>query len=167
VYVANIRACLNRSKQRHRAGPVLQSAQFIAHTEVPMNGESGTALLRAAGIVSILLLVLAWLALDDITTDNATGAFIPEYSCLVVSGIWFAGLAVWLLVLRWLRLGAASVLALTLAVLAFWSLPHHYAPLSPVNYSGLISIAWFLVLAIWLVTRRAARPPTQVSTRAA
>ena len=34
--------------------------------------------MRWRGVVSILLLVLAWLALDDITTDNATGRFIPE-----------------------------------------------------------------------------------------
>jgi hypothetical protein len=110
--------------------------------------------MRWRGVLSIALLVLAWLALDDITTDNATGGFIPEYSILVVGGIWFAAVAVWLLVGRRPLPGIASILALGLAVVAFWSLPHHYAPASPVNYLGVISLAWFLALAIRLVVPR-------------
>jgi len=117
--------------------------------------------MRWRGVLSLLLLVLAWLALDDITTDNATGRFIPEYSMLVVCGIWFASVAAWLLVRRWLLLAIGSLLAVALAVLAFWSLPHHYAPASPINYLGLISIAWFLALGIWLVARRAAQTPAR------
>ena len=117
--------------------------------------------MRWRGVLSVLLLVLAWLALDDITTDNATGRFIPEYSMLVVCGIWFASVAAWLLVRRWLLLAIGSLLAVALAVLAFWSLPHHYAPASPINYLGLISIAWFLALGIWLVARRAAQTPAR------
>ena len=73
-------------------------------------------------------------------------------------GIWFAGVAVWLLVLRRPLLGIASLLAVGLAVVAFWSLPHHYTPASPVNYLGGISLAWFLTLAIWLVVRRSSAP---------
>jgi peptidoglycan/LPS O-acetylase OafA/YrhL len=119
--------------------------------------------MRWRGVLSLLLLVLAWLALDDITTDNATGAFVPEYTMLVVCGIWFAGVAVWLLVRRRTLLGIGSVLAVALAVLAFWSLPHHYGPASPVNYLGLISIAWFLAVGIWLVARRSALTPLQRS----
>jgi len=117
--------------------------------------------MRWRGVLSVLLLVLAWLALDDITTDNATGRFIPEYSMLVVCGIWFASVAAWLLVRRWLLLAIGSLLAVALAVLAFWSLPHHYSPASPINYLGLISIAWFLALGIWLVARRAAQTPAR------
>jgi hypothetical protein len=114
----------------------------------------------------MVLLVLVWLALDDITTDNATGAFIPEYSILVVCGIWFAGVAAWLLIHRRPLLGMTSLVAVALAVVSFWSLPHHYGPASPVNYLGLISIAWFLALAIWLVAQRSSAPraqPTAVS----
>jgi len=117
--------------------------------------------MRWRGVLSILLLVLAWLALDDITTDNATGAFIPEYSMLVMCGVWFVGVAAWLLVRRRPLLGIASLFAVALAICAFWSLPHHYAPASPVNYLGLVSIAWFLALAIWLVARRSASLRTQ------
>lgn len=117
--------------------------------------------MRWRGVLSLLLLVLAWLALDDITTDNATGRFVPEYSMLVVCGCWFASVAAWLLVRRRPLLGIGSLLAVALAVLAFWSLPHHYAPASPINYLGLISIAWFLALGIWLVARRAAQTPAR------
>ena len=117
--------------------------------------------MRWRGMLSLVLLVLAWLALDDITTDNATGRFVPEYSMLVVCGLWFTGVAAWLLIRRRVLLGIGSLVAVALAVLAFWSLPHHYAPPSPVNYSGLVSIAWFLGLAIWFVASRSAAPRTQ------
>jgi len=114
--------------------------------------------MRWRGVVSILLLALAWAALDDITTDNATGAFVPEYSILVVCGMWFTGVAVWLLFRRRLVLGTASLIGVAVAVIAFWSLPHHYLPPSPENYLGLVSLAWFLALAIWLVARRSGAP---------
>ena len=117
--------------------------------------------MRWRGVLSILLLALAWLALDDITTDNAKGGFIPEYSILVMCGIWFVGVAAWLLVRRRLLPGIASLLAVAVAICAFWSLPHHYAPASPVNYLGLVSLTWFLALAIWLVARRSAAPRTR------
>jgi hypothetical protein len=116
--------------------------------------------MRWRGVLSILILVLAWLALDDITTDNAS-AFIPEYSMLVMCGIWFVGVAAWLLVRRRLLLGITSLLAVALAICAFWSLPHHYAPPSPVNDLGLVSFAWFLALAIVLVAARSAAPRTR------
>jgi hypothetical protein len=110
--------------------------------------------MRVMGILSFPLLVLAWLALDDITTDDAAGAFIPEYSMLVLCGIWFTGVAIWLLIRGRLMIGIASLLAVALAVLASWSLPHHYAPASPVNYLGLVSLLWFVALSIWLVAWR-------------
>jgi hypothetical protein len=113
--------------------------------------------MRWRGVLSLLLLGLAWLALDDITTDNATGAFVPEYSILVVCGAWFTTVAAWLLVRRKPLLAVASLAAIALAVVAFWSLPHHYAPPSPVNYLGLVPLAWFLALAIWLVARRSGK----------
>ena len=117
--------------------------------------------MRWRGVLSLLMLAAAWLALDDITTDNATGAFVPEYSLLVAGGIWFTGIAAWLLVRRRAFLGTASLLAVALALVAFWSLPHHYAPASPVNRLGLISLGWFLALAIWLVARRSDVPRTR------
>jgi len=118
--------------------------------------------MRFAGVISIIVLLLAWLALDDITTDNATGpqAFSFEYWILVICGVWFAGVAVWFLARGRLVLGILSLLAVALAVVSFWSLPHYYAPMSLVNYLGLFSLAWFLALAMWIVVRReaAAKP---------
>jgi hypothetical protein len=112
--------------------------------------------MRRIGVVSILLLVLAWLALDDITTDNATGpdAFKVEYSCLVICGVWFASIAIWLLAHRRAHTSIISIAAVALAVVAFWSLPHHYAPGTAVNYLGLISLAWFMGLAVWMTVAR-------------
>ena len=115
--------------------------------------------MRWRGVLSLPLIVLAWSALDDITTDNATGAFIPEYSILVMCGIWFAGVGAWLLVRRQTSLGVASLAAVALAVVAFWSLPHRGAPGSLVNYLGLVPLAWFLALAIWFVARRSRVSP--------
>jgi len=115
--------------------------------------------MRWTGSLSFVLLVLAWLALDDITTDNATGRFVPEYSMLVVGGIWFAAVGVWLLARRRFVAGILSLSAVALAIVAFWSLPHHYGPASLVNYLGLIPLAWFLGLAIWLVAPHRAAPP--------
>jgi hypothetical protein len=110
-------------------------------------------MMRWIGVVSIVLLVLVWLALDDITTDNAA-EFNVEYAILVVCGAWLAAVAFRLIARRRALAGIVSLAAIALAVLAFWSLPHHYAPVSPVNYLGLLSLAWFLGLAVWMVARR-------------
>jgi hypothetical protein len=112
--------------------------------------------MRWAGIVSILLLAFVWLALDDITTDNATGpyAFEAEYSVLVSSGAWFVAVAIWLFIRRRALAGIVSLAAIALAVAAFRSLPHYHAPASALNYMGLFSLAWFLGLAVWMIARR-------------
>jgi hypothetical protein len=123
--------------------------------------------MRWRGVGSLLLLVLAWLALDDITTDDSTGRFLPEYSLLVICGIWFTGLAGWLLARGRVLLGLGSLVAVALAVVAFWSLPHHYAPLSVLNYLGYVPIAWFLLLAIWLIAARSPARPKQRAEHAA
>jgi len=53
-----------------------------SHRDLPRAGA-----FSAEAAVTIGLVVLAWLAVDDITTDNATG-FRPEYTLLVVCGAW-------------------------------------------------------------------------------
>jgi hypothetical protein len=105
---------------------------------------------RVKGLLSLCVLVLSWLALDDITTDNAT-AFPVEYAMLVLAGLWFAWLAMALLRKGRALAGAVSLAAVGLGVLAFWSLPHHYRPASMVNLLGLASIAWFVGVAAWLI----------------
>lgn len=43
-------------------------------------------------VISLLLLVLSWLALDDITTGSEPSNGL-EWAVLVVTVVWFAGLA--------------------------------------------------------------------------
>ena len=47
---------------------------------------------RYHALISAILLVLAWLALDDVTTDPAAGA--TEYAFLALVAVWFILLAV-------------------------------------------------------------------------
>jgi len=110
--------------------------------------------MRGYGVASLIVLVFSWLALDDITTDDAN-EFPLEYTILVLAGIWFAVLGGTLVAKRRLSLGVFSLAAVAVAVVAFWSLPHHYQPPSPVTHLGWLPIVWFLGLSVWLVAGRA------------
>ena len=109
--------------------------------------------MRGFGAVSLVVLVCSWLALDDITTDNAN-AFPLEYTMLVLAGVWFVVLGVWLIAKRRALAGVCSLVAVAIGVVAFWSLPHHYQPPSLVNNLGYVPLAWFLGLAVWLAAGR-------------
>jgi hypothetical protein len=109
--------------------------------------------MRLRGAVSLIVLLLSWLALDDITTDNAN-QFPLEYTFLVSAGIWFTALGASLVAKRHLFVGTSSLVAVGLGVVAFWSLPHHYQPPSPINYLGYVPLAWFAGLTIWLLAAR-------------
>jgi hypothetical protein len=109
--------------------------------------------MRGRGAVSLMVLVLSWLALDDITTDTAN-TFALEYTILVSAGIWFLALGVSLAAQRRYLPAIASLAAVGLGVAAFWSLPHHYQPLAPINYLGYVPLAWFAGLTVWLLAVR-------------
>jgi hypothetical protein len=109
--------------------------------------------MRGFGAVSLAVLLVSWLALDDLTTDNAN-AFPLEYTILVLAGAWFAALGGWLIIQRRVLAGVCSLIAVAAGVVAFWSLPHHYQPPSPVNRFGYVPLAWFLGLAVWLAAGR-------------
>ena len=115
--------------------------------------------MRAAGALSLVVLALSWLALDDITTDNAT-AFRAEYTILVLAGLWFAWLGVALVRRGRAAIGALSLAAVGIGVLAFWSLPHHYQPASTLNLLGFVPLAWCFGVACWLLARGGSRPPS-------
>ena len=124
--------------------------------------------MRGLGAVSLVVLVFSWLALDDITTDNAN-AFPLEYTMLILAGVWFAVLGVWLITKRRALAGVCSLAAVALAVVAFWSLPHHYQPASLMNNVGYVPLAWFLGLTAWLLaarTKLGPRPGAQSRSRA-
>lgn len=109
--------------------------------------------MRGRGAVLLMVLVLSWLALDDITTDNAD-TFALEYTFLVSAGIYSVALAVSLAAQRRYLPAIVSLVAVGLGVAAFWSLPHHYQPLAPVNYVGYVPLAWFAGLTVWLLAAR-------------
>jgi len=109
--------------------------------------------MRGRGWASLVVLAFSWLALDDITTDNAT-RFPLEYTILVLAGLWFSVLGAWLVAKGRAVAGIGSLVAVVMGVVAFCSLPHHYQPPSPVNLMGYAPLAWFLALAVWLVAAR-------------
>lgn len=108
--------------------------------------------MRWRGCLSFVVLLLTWAALDDITTDNAN-SFPVEYALLVLSGIWFGSVAACLLGRRRTVAGIISVVALVAAVVAFWSLPHHYSASSRVSQLGWFPLAWFFALAVGMAVR--------------
>ena len=108
--------------------------------------------MRGSGAVSLVVLLFSWLALDDITTDNAT-RFPLEYAILVLAGAWFAALGGRLIAKRRVLAGVCSLMAVAIGVAAFWDLSHHYEPPSLVNRLGYVPLLWFLGLAIQLVAR--------------
>jgi len=112
--------------------------------------------MRWMGATSVLVLLLTWAALDDITT-GIEPSFVGEYTFLVLSGIWFAVTAGWLIVRRRSVLGFASLAAVAVGVLAFWSLPHRGEPTTAINLLGWIPIFWFLALSVWLLVARGHR----------
>jgi hypothetical protein len=52
------------------------------------------------------------------------------------AGIWFTALGVSLVAKRPSFVGISSLVAVGIGVVAFWPLPHHYQPPSPINYLG-------------------------------
>ena len=111
--------------------------------------------LSAEAAVTVAVVALAWLALDDITTDNSTG-FKPEYALLAACGAWCLFLAYDLRKQGHGRLGTTSMVAVAAAVwVAFDGLGHkrdggwsvfwlEYAVM-------LVAWLWFLALAIVLI----------------
>jgi hypothetical protein len=73
--------------------------------------------MRGCGAVSLIVLLLSWMALDDITTDNAN-EFPLEYTILVVAAMWFVALGVSLIAKRRVLAGISSLVAVGLGLAA-------------------------------------------------
>jgi hypothetical protein len=106
----------------------------------------------AQGAVTLVVVVLAWLALDDITTDNSTG-FLPEYRLLAAAGAWCLFVGYILLRRGWRVAGSTSLAAVVAAAwVAFDGLGHRrdggwsaYWP----EYSVMLATwVWFLALSV-------------------
>lgn len=121
-----------------------------SHRDLPRVGA-----VSARGAVTAGLVVLAALALDDITTDTSTG-FRPEYTLLAACGAWCLFLASDLLKQGYRRLCTTSVAAVVLAVwVASDGLGHQrdggWSAFWPEYTVMLVAWLWFLALAIVLV----------------
>jgi hypothetical protein len=118
----------------------------------------------AQGAITLVVVVLAWLALDDITRDNSAG-FLPEYRLLAAAGIW--GLVVaYTLLKRGQRIVAmTSVIAVAAAAwVAFDGLGHKrdggWNAFWPEYSVMLATWLWFVALSVTLIAlgRRALKP---------
>jgi hypothetical protein len=121
------------------------------------------AVLIVDGFVTFAFIVLAWLAFDDITTDNAT-SFTVEYTCLLACAIWCLAVAIRLAARGHFILGTASALALGAAVWGQRSIgPGTVPSWLPQYVATVAAIVWYLSPAVVLVvlgfrTNRAGRP---------
>jgi len=101
--------------------------------------------------VTLAVVVGAFLAFDDITTDNAT-SFHAEYSFLRAGAIWCLIVAVSLIGMRHFALGGACVFVLAAAVWGQRSVgPGTIPSWQPGYLATVAALGWFLVLSLWLL----------------
>jgi hypothetical protein len=102
-------------------------------------------------LLSLIVLLFAYGAFDDITTDHDT-SFTFEYTALAMCAVWLGSVAV-----RLLRLGYRTVGITSLVVLAgaLWGQRAIGREMTPGFWPGYVVTAgaflWFLVLAIGLL----------------
>ena len=115
--------------------------------------------LRRDAAITLAVVVLAVMALDDITTDSAR-SFPLERTMLAASTVWFFVVA-WRLWRQGHRvLGALSFGLAATAALAQPTIGPLTAPLQPGYLATLLALAWFLLLAgvlaalAWRLKRR-------------
>ena len=104
----------------------------------------------AAGAVTFVVVAMAFLALDDITTDNAT-RFPLEYSFLTGAAAWCLLVSVWMARTGHQVLAAVSLLALGGAVWGQRAVGPGIAPWQPEYLATLVALGWFLALSVILV----------------
>ncbi len=127
------------------------------------HGLSRGGVLFAQGAVTLVVLVLAWLALDDITTDNSTG-FVPEYRFLLAAGVWCLFIGYSLLRRGSPVLGITSVVAVAAAALvASDGLGHvrdgGWSVFWPEYTVMLATWLWFLAVSVILLRLGLRTPP--------
>ena len=106
--------------------------------------------------LTMLLLTFAFMAFDDITTDNAT-TFRAERTVLVLFTIWCAVPSWRLVSAGYERFGVLSFVVLGIGALAQLNLGHRIAVWNFSYVAMLLMMAWFLVVAGWLLAHRSPR----------
>ena len=122
-----------------------------SHRDLPRVGA-----FSAKSALTLGLVVLATFALDDITTDNATTGFRPEYTLLAACGAWCLFLTYDLLKQGYRLLGTISLLAVATAVwVASDGLGHKrdggWSMFWPEYSIMIVAWLWFLALAVGLI----------------
>jgi hypothetical protein len=111
------------------------------------------------GVITVVALILVFLAFDDITTDNGR-TFVVEYSVLLVCACWLVHVTARVLRSGRRVLAAVSILALVLGVWAQRAVRPGIVPGLWTEYVVLsVTYLWFWVLSIallWLGRRRPA-----------
>ena len=98
-------------------------------------------------IITLVAVILALAAIDDITTDRATTGFVPERTLLVVCTGWFVFLA-WRIWQSGRRPLALTSLGAALAIgLAQWAIGPARAPSRVAYLVTLAGVGCFLVVA--------------------
>ena len=112
------------------------------------HGHGSSRLMRHA-VITVAVVALAVLALDDITTDTAT-AFPLERTALAGCSIWFL-LVAWQLWRQGHRvIGVMSLGLLTIAALAQPNVRPGIVPTQFAYLATIGALAWFLVIAVGL-----------------
>ena len=118
--------------------------------ESPSAGRHPSGFRRRDGLITFGVLLLAFAAFDDITTDNSTD-FTVEYTALVACAMWFGLVAAKLIHLGRRTLGMLSLVALLGALWAQRGIGPGITRLWP-EYVAMIAVfLWFLALAATLM----------------
>jgi len=112
-----------------------------------------TGLLRDAAITAGAVL-LTFGALDDITTDNATGGFLPERIALFACTGWFLFAAWRVMQAGYRHFGRLSIAVAATAAVAQWVVRRDNVPSVRIAYLvAIFGLVWFAILSAFLAWR--------------
>ena len=117
------------------------------------------------GVVTLIAVALAFMAFDDITTDNDTN-FVLERAMLIASACWFAWVS-WRLVRHGRR--TLGEISLCVAILAAFAQQTIGAGIVPGLWTGwvisVLGLVWFAILGGVLMWQNRAATPSRASRR--
>ena len=108
-------------------------------------------------VLTLVAVVLAFLALDDITTDRAS-SFVVERVALAGCGLWFALLALRLVQQGQRALGLSSIGVVIALAVAQPGIGPGTIPGTPASLAMVLGLAWFLLMSGTLAVRAVRAP---------